>query len=94
MSTEIAEPTIEELDEIDISDAFSAFLILFNDDDNSMEHVIACLMNICKLDFTMATSKMSEAHNKGRVLIKAGDYEKIKTEAYLLAENNLTVEIQ
>jgi ATP-dependent Clp protease adapter protein ClpS len=94
MSTQTTNPEIDELEEIDISDAFAGTLILFNDDINDMYHVIACLINICKLETKDAFKIMVTAHQKGKAVVKKGDYESLKKEAELLGKNQLTVEVQ
>lgn len=84
----------EELDEIDISDAFQAKIVVFNDDHNSIEHVIMLLMTVCKLKQEDAVNKTLEIHNNGKSLVKFGEYEELKNMVLLLGEGDLTVEIQ
>lgn len=52
-------------------------LILYNDDVNSMEHVIDALYNICKLNEQESFIIMLEAHTKGRAVAKKGEFKEI-----------------
>jgi len=43
-------------------------VVLFNDDHNSCEYVIACLMSVFGHSVEMATKLMLEAHRKGKTI--------------------------
>jgi len=43
-------------------------VVLFNDDVNSMEHVVGCLVKVFNHSVQLATKIMLEAHEKGRAI--------------------------
>jgi ATP-dependent Clp protease adapter protein ClpS len=43
-------------------------VVLYNDDVNSMEHVVKCLMQIFKHPESLAVKIMLEAHQKGKAI--------------------------
>lgn len=50
-------------------------LILGNDDYNTFDHVINCLMNFCGHEYEQANQCAHLVHFKGKCDIKYGDYE-------------------
>lgn len=69
-------------------------LILWNDDFNTFDWVIECLMKVCKHDFTQASQCAHLVHFKGKCDVKRGDLETI-TEMYSkLKSANLTVTME
>lgn len=50
-------------------------LLLWNDDINSMEHVLISLIDICGVSGDDAYRIMIEAHSKGKSIAKTGSYE-------------------
>jgi ATP-dependent Clp protease adaptor protein ClpS len=52
-------------------------LTLHNDDYNSFDHVINCLMNICDHELEQATQCAHIVHNNGKCDVKYGDLETI-----------------
>lgn len=52
-------------------------LTLHNDDYNSFDHVINCLMNICEHELEQATQCAHIVHNNGKCDVKYGDLETI-----------------
>lgn len=52
-------------------------LDLHNDDYNTFDHVINCLMKICKHEFEQATQCAHIVHFRGKCDVKYGDYETI-----------------
>ena len=49
-------------------------IILYNDDVNSHEYVMACLIGLCKHEVVQAEQCALIAHNKGKCEIKHGDF--------------------
>ena len=47
-------------------------LLLFNDDVNSFDHVITCLMKICQHDMVQAEQCAWIVHTNGKCLVMAG----------------------
>jgi ATP-dependent Clp protease adaptor protein ClpS len=64
----IEELLVEVLDGVD----HGASLILFNDDVNTFDHVIDCLVRICKHDELQAEQCAMLVHYKGKCSVKQG----------------------
>jgi ATP-dependent Clp protease adaptor protein ClpS len=69
-------------------------LILSNDDYNSFDWVITCLMKVCGHEFEQATQCAHIVHFKGECDVKYGDYEKISTMKDKLANAGLSVTME
>lgn len=69
-------------------------IILYNDDHNSFEHVIHCLMKYCGHGMIQAEQCANIVHNKGKTDIKHGDLKKLKPIYEALQENGLSVKIE
>lgn len=54
------------------------YLILHNDDLNTFDYVVDCLVNICKHDHIQAEQCTTIAHYKGKCEIKAGEMMSLK----------------
>ena len=52
-------------------------LILHNDDFNSFETVIECLVKVCKHEYEQAEQSAHIVHNNGKCDVKYGDLETI-----------------
>ncbi len=71
-----------------------AKLILYNDNYNTFEFVIRCLIEICDYDYDRAEQVSVIVHYKGHCIIKAGDYEELLVMYEKLTLRGLTVELQ
>lgn len=69
-------------------------LVLYNDEVNTFQHVILCLVGICRHDKLQAEQCAIIAHHTGKCVIKTGNYFKLEKMKVLLDDSNLTVEIQ
>ena len=49
-------------------------LTMYNDDVNSYQYVMACLIKFCKHEVIQAEQCAVIAHNKGKYSIKTGDF--------------------
>jgi ATP-dependent Clp protease adaptor protein ClpS len=74
MATITKKKTETKADEI-LSKPFR--LDLHNDDHNSFDHVINCLMRVCNHELEQATQCSFIVHHKGKCDVKYGDYETI-----------------
>lgn len=92
MATITKKQTKTSVDEI-ISKPFR--LDLHNDDYNTFDHVINCLMKICKHEFEQASQCAHIVHFKGKCDVKYGDYETISTmkDKLQLAGLSVTMEV-
>ena len=69
-------------------------LILWNDDFNSFEWVITCLISILKFNVERAEKTAWEVHLKGKSIIKDGNFEDLTIYKELLETAGLTLTIE
>lgn len=69
-------------------------LDLHNDDYNSFDHVISCLMRICGHELEQANQCAHIVHFKGKCDVKYGDYETISTMKEKLQNSGLSVTME
>ena len=69
-------------------------LIVFDDDVNSFDHVIATLIKVCKHTEIQAEQCTWIIHYKGKCQVKRGIYEKLEPICTALLERGLSAEIQ
>lgn len=69
-------------------------LIIFNDDFNTFDHVIECLMHVCNHDIIQAEQCTLIIHHNGKCQVKRGEYEKLEPMCTALLERGLSAEIQ
>jgi len=91
MSTITRSKTEEKLDQI-LSKPY--ILILHNDDFNSFEHVINCLIKYCKHEYEQASQCALLVHYTGKCDVKRGDQDVIKKMYDLLKAAGLTVTME
>ena len=68
-------------------------IVLFNDNDNTFDHVINLLVKVCKHDSIQAEQCAFLVHHKGKCTVKSGGIDELNVIAEILADNGLTVEI-
>ena len=69
-------------------------LIVFNDDVNSFDHVIATLIKVCKHTEIQAEQCTWIIHYKGKCQVKRGVIEKLEPICTALLDRGLSAEIQ
>jgi ATP-dependent Clp protease adaptor protein ClpS len=69
-------------------------IILHNDDFNSFEWVITCLMKVCGHEFEQANQCAHIVHFKGECDVKYGDYEKLSVMKDKLQNAGLSVTLE
>jgi len=69
-------------------------LELHNDDHNSFDWVITCLMKVCKHQEEQANQCAHIVHFKGKCDVKYGDYETISTMKEKLSVSGLSVTME
>jgi len=69
-------------------------LILYNDDFNTFDHVIACLISICKHTQQQAEQCTYLVHYKGKCSVKVGSIEKLEPMLIALQMQDLSAEIK
>jgi ATP-dependent Clp protease adaptor protein ClpS len=91
MATITKEKVSSEIEEI-LSQPY--ILILHNDDYNTFDHVIECLMRICGHEFEQASQCAHMVHFVGKCDVKRGDHETITKMYNKLKSNGLTVTME
>jgi len=90
MSKVFIEP--KDLSDKEMSDGFYKIFLL-NDDVNSMEHVVFCLISALDYDPSVAFKIAVETHLNGRSLIQTNEKDKIVTLRTLLEHYGLKSEV-
>ena len=80
------EELVELLDEIDLS--FK--LILYNDDLNTFDHVIECLIRICDHESIQAEQSATLVHYKGKAVVKTGERGELAAMCQALCDEGLS----
>ena len=69
-------------------------IVLFNDNHNTFDHVIECLISSCGHDALQAEQCAMIVHFKGKCNVKSGSYDELAPIYQSLAEKDLTVELK
>ncbi len=69
-------------------------LILYNDEHNTFDHVIECLMKYCKHDEVQAEQCAWIVHTKGKCSVKSGNYSDLEPKCTALCDNGLSAQIE
>lgn len=93
MSVETAQETFT-LEEILASVKESRRLILWNDEINTFEHVIFCLMHHLQYSEHEAESIAWKVHTKGKCAILEGSYTEMEIYRKILKAEGLTVSVE
>jgi ATP-dependent Clp protease adaptor protein ClpS len=84
----------KEKSEVDMLLSQPYKIILHNDDHNSFEWVITCLMKICGHEFEQANQCAHLVHFKGECDVKYGDFEKLSVMKEKLQNAGLSVTLE
>jgi len=86
----------KELEQVELKKQFvrQREIILHNDDFNTFDHVITCLMSICDHKEIQAEQCAYIVHHNGKCSVKAGTLEKLEPMYMALKLQQLTVEIK
>jgi ATP-dependent Clp protease adaptor protein ClpS len=68
-------------------------IVLYNDDHNSFQHVIQCLMEVCEHSAEQAEQCAWIVHYKGKYPIKSGEREDMMTRCIALLDRGLSAEV-
>lgn len=69
-------------------------LVLYNDDVNTFEHVINCLIKYCQHDVYQAEQCAWIVHTKGKCVIKSGEYSLLEPICTALSDQGLSAQIE
>ena len=87
--------TQEQFDEDVLVEEAPIFdLIIYNDDVNTFEHVIKCLVEICEHEEIQAEQCTMLIHYKGRCSVKRADYETLEPICSALLDKGLSAKIE
>lgn len=87
----VKEQTLSKVEEI-LSKPYR--LVLHNDDYNTFDWVIKCLMETCGHELEQANQCAHIVHFKGKCDVKYGDYETISTMKEKLEKSGLSVTME
>ena len=88
---ESPEVLVEE--EVEVQTAREYQIILHNDDVNTFDHVIRCLVRICDQTPEQAEQCAYIVHYHGKCVVKTGAFEDLKPRCLLLLEEGLSAEL-
>ncbi len=69
-------------------------IVVYNDDVNSFQHVIKCLVKYCKHEELQAEQSALIIHTKGKSSVKEGNYDTLKPIKDALTENGIDAKIE
>lgn len=69
-------------------------LVLYNDDYNTFEHVIDCLVKYCKHDVYQAEQCAWIVHNRGKCIVKSGGYSLLEPLCTALLDQGLSAQVE
>lgn len=89
-----ASPTITEKPKAKVNNDRPYNVILWNDDVNTIQHVVNVLMQVIGHSLTKATSLAMEVHTQGKSIVKTTHLEYAETYRDALEANGLTATIE
>ncbi len=92
MSTEVQEETLS-LEEILSSLKEMHRLILWNDDVNTFEHVIWCMIKYLDYSEPQAAKIAWKVHNEGKCAVLEGSFTEVEVYRKILQQEGLTVSV-
>jgi ATP-dependent Clp protease adaptor protein ClpS len=69
-------------------------IVVYNDDVNTFEHVILCLIKYCRHGLEQAEQCTHIIHNNGKCAVKSGNFNKLKPIYEALLENGILAKIE
>tara|TARA_B100000242_G_C42790298_1_gene367720 strand:+ start:326 stop:610 length:285 start_codon:yes stop_codon:yes gene_type:complete len=91
----VKDPNIKpkEIEEISILESREHEIILYNDDVNTFDHVIECLVKICDHTYIQAEQCAYIVHYSGKCSVKTGLLEELVPKCTALLEAGLSAEV-
>lgn len=86
------ETTVEDL--IESLLAPTKNIVVYNDDVNTFEHAILCLIKYCRHSLEQAEQCTHIIHNNGKCAVKSGSFNKLKPIYEALLENGILAKIE
>ena len=69
-------------------------IVLYNDDVNTFDHVIHCLVTVCEMELMAAEQCAYIVHYGGKCAVKHGAYEDLEPRCLTLLEKGLSAKIE
>jgi ATP-dependent Clp protease adaptor protein ClpS len=69
-------------------------IILYNDDFNTFDHVISCLIQICSHEIVQAEQCAWIVHTNGKCIVKIGEYQQLEPLCTSLLDKGLSATIE
>ena len=90
-----SEHTETQSDALCIEELVDSFnLVLYNDEVNTFDHVINCLIRICKHELMEAEQCTWIVHVNGRCKVRSGEYKELESMCNQLMDQGLSVKIE
>jgi len=86
-------PKHQELEEIDVLASKEYEIILHNDDVNTFDHVINCLIRYCDHTLEQAEQCAYIVHYNGNCTVKTGSYDDLEPRCSSMLKANLSAEL-
>lgn len=86
-------PEVAFEEEVEVQTAKEHQIVLHNDDVNTFDHVIRCLIRICDQTAEQAEQCAYIVHYHGKCVVKTGAYDDLKPRCLLLLEEGLSAEL-
>lgn len=83
-----------EREDVDLLEAQELSIVLYNDDVNTFDHVIHCLMRYCGHGAEQAEQCAWITHLKGKCAVKNGSVDELKVPCEALLSNGLSAVIE
>ena len=83
----------KEIEDISILESKEHEIILYNDDVNTFDHVIECLVKICEHTYIQAEQCAYIVHYSGKCVVKTGLLEELVPKCNALLEAGLSAEV-
>ena len=83
----------KEIEDISILESREHEIILYNDDVNTFDHVIECLVKICEHTYIQAEQCAYIVHYSGKCVVKTGLLEELVPKCKALLESGLSAEV-
>ena len=91
IQTEVAEQLSQDLLEQLVNEYQ---LIIYNDDVNTFDHVINCLVQYCRHEPLQAEQCALIIHTTGKCSVKVGTFQKLKPIAEVLLDQGLSAKVE
>lgn len=89
MQTDVKEIVLD-----DVADLESSSIVVYNDDVNSFQHVIACFVAILGHDALQAEQCAWIIHNNGKCSVKSGSFEELIPYCEALLDMQISAKIE